>query len=250
MLMYVFMFIYGTIIGSFLNVCINRIPKGKSIVYPGSYCENCKNKIKARDNIPIISYIKLKGKCRYCNIKISIQYLLIETFTGIMFLVLHSKYKLSFEFIKYSIFICFLIIVSVIDFKTMYVYFSTILITIFLRIGIFFLEGDKINFIFYNYFLAGFIPAVIICIIILLTSGMGWGDVEVIFIAGLFLGVKLCFLLTFLSFFMGAIISIALVVTKIKSRKDAIAFVPYIALSSVICMFYGENIIHSIFRII
>lgn len=248
--MYVFMFIYGTIIGSFLNVCINRIPEGKSIVYPRSYCESCKNKIRAKDNIPIISYINLKGRCRYCNTKISIQYLLIEIFTGIMFCVLNFKYQLSFEFIKYSIFICFLIIVSAIDFKTKYVYFNTIFITICLRIIIFFLEGDKISFIFYNYFLAGFIPALMISGIILLTNGMGWGDVEVIFIAGLFLGLKLCFLLIFLSFFTGAIISVVLMATKIKTRKDTIAFVPYIALASIICMFYGENIVFGIFRII
>lgn len=248
--MYVFMFIYGTIIGSFLNVCINRIPEGKSIVYPRSYCESCKNKIRAKDNIPIISYINLRGKCRYCNTKISMQYLLIEIFTGIMFLVLNHKYQFSFEFIKYSIFICFLIIVSVIDIKTKYVYFNTIFITICLRIIIFFLEGDKINFIFYNYFLAGFIPALMISIIILITNGMGWGDVEVIFIAGLFLGIKLCLLLIFLSFFIGAIISITLMVAKIKTRKDIIAFVPYIAVASIICIVYGEKIVFDIFRII
>ncbi|MBU5268597.1 prepilin peptidase [Clostridium cochlearium] len=248
--MSIFMFIYGTIIGSFLNVCINRIPKGKSILYPASHCENCKNKIKIKDNIPIVGYIKLGGKCRHCNVKIPIQYLLIEFFTGSMFLLLYFKYELSFEFIKYCIFICFLIIVAIIDFKTKYVYFNTILTIIFLRIGLFFMEGDKINFIFYNYFLAGFMPALIICIIILLTNGMGWGDVEVIFISGVFLGLKHCFLLLFLSFFIGAIISIILMITKVKSRKDAIAFVPYIAISSIICVFYGENIIFNIFRII
>ena len=105
-------FILGTIIGSFLSVCICRIPAGESIVYPPSHCSNCKSNIKPYDLIPIVSYVILRGKCRYCKEKISIKSPLMELFTGIMFLSLYLKYGLTLELIKYLILFSFLIVIE------------------------------------------------------------------------------------------------------------------------------------------
>ncbi|MCD3297714.1 prepilin peptidase, partial [Clostridium botulinum] len=111
-------FVIGLIIGSFLNLCICRIPKNESIVYPASHCTSCQNKIKPYDLIPIISYIILKGKCRYCEEKISINSPIIECLTGVIFLGVYLKYGLTIEFIKYLFLCSFLIIIGCIDYNT------------------------------------------------------------------------------------------------------------------------------------
>ena len=109
------MFIFGTCIGSFLNVCIFRLPKDKSIVIPGSACRSCNTPIKWYDNIPILSYIFLQGKCRNCKERISLRYPLVELITGILFFILYSKFGLSVVLFKYYFLVAILILVSFID---------------------------------------------------------------------------------------------------------------------------------------
>ncbi|MBU3958732.1 MAG: prepilin peptidase, partial [Candidatus Omnitrophica bacterium] len=96
-------FIFGSIVGSFLNVCIYRLPLGKSVVWPGSHCPLCEKKIFWYDNIPFISYILLKGRCRFCKGRISFKYLIIELLTAVMFVVFFSRYRLSYDFFFYIV---------------------------------------------------------------------------------------------------------------------------------------------------
>lgn len=110
-------FIFGSIVGSFLNVCIYRMPLGKSVVWPGSHCPLCDKKIPWYDNIPFISYILLGGKCRFCKGPISLRYLIVEFLTAIMFVWLFSNYRLSYEFFLYLVFVCSLIIATFVDIK-------------------------------------------------------------------------------------------------------------------------------------
>ncbi len=114
-LLHIFFFLLGSAIGSFLNVCIYRIPREKSIVNPPSACPGCEKPIRPYDNIPILSYIFLKGKCRDCGTKISIRYPLVELLTGIFFLLLYLKFGLTFELIVFMIFLALLIVISFID---------------------------------------------------------------------------------------------------------------------------------------
>jgi leader peptidase (prepilin peptidase)/N-methyltransferase len=238
----VFISILGLLIGSFLNVCIYRIPRGESIAFPPSHCTNCKNEIKWYDLIPVISYIFLKGKCRYCGEKISIRYPLIELITGALFFALYINFGLSFYFIKSVVLTCLLIVIGMIDYDTTDIYFSTTLTGIIMGC----------LFLLYNWYLgAGVLTYIygallgggVIALIILLTHGMGWGDAELCLLCGLYLGLKLTAVMLFFAFVFGGIIGILLIITKKKSRKDYIPFGPYIALSSIFTMLLGEKIL-------
>lgn len=244
-----FTVLYGLIIGSFLNVCIYRIPKGDSIAFPPSHCFNCGKKIKWYDLFPVISYIILGGKCRFCKDKISIRYPLIELATGVLFAALYLSYGFSIELLRYAILIPFLIVIGMIDLDTTDVYDVTVFIGI--ACGIIFIgytvimHGDFLSFIY-----GGLLAGGVITLIILLTKGMGWGDAEICLLCGLFLGLKLTIVMMMLSFIVGGIVGIFLIVTKIKSRKDYIPFGPFIAAASIMTIFLGNNIINWYFNFI
>ena len=236
-------FILGTIIGSFLSVCICRIPAGESIVYPPSHCSNCKSNIKPYDLIPIVSYVILRGKCRYCKEKISIKSPLMELFTGIMFLSLYLKYGLTLELIKYLILFSFLIVIGSIDYNTTDVYFSTTSTGI--GIGILFLVINwYLKLPIKTYFLGAIIGGIFILLIAVLTGGMGFGDVEICILSGIYIGTKLTVLMLFLSFILGGAVGAILIISKKKSRKDYIAFGPYISIATMIAVLFGEKIIN------
>ncbi|MCY6370905.1 prepilin peptidase [Clostridium ganghwense] len=239
---YIFVLVLGLLIGSFLNVCIYRIPREESIAYPPSHCTNCKNGIKPYDLIPVISYIFLKGKCRYCGQKISIRYPLTELFTGIIFVGIYGHYGLSIEFLKFAVLACFLIVIGIIDLDTTDIYFKTTISGVIIGViflFIYYFKGDSIS----TYILGALIGGGFISLIILLTGGMGWGDAEMCFLAGMYLGWKLTALMLFLSVILGAVIGVLLIITKKKSRKDYIPFGPYIAMGAMIAVFWGEEIL-------
>jgi leader peptidase (prepilin peptidase)/N-methyltransferase len=244
----VLVFITGLIIGSFLNVCIYRIPKGESIVFPPSHCGRCGKSLKWFDLFPVISYVVLRGRCRYCGEKISLRYPLIEFITGVLFLAIYIKYGLSFELIKFATFVALLIVISMIDFDTMDVYTSTTIFGIVTGI-LFTIFGYYLNGNFMGYIIGALIGGGVISIIILLTKGMGWGDVEICGVCGLYLGIKLTIVTIFFSFIFGSIYGIALILTKKKGRKDQMPFGPFIAMAAVFAIFFGENIIRWYFSI-
>lgn len=238
----IYIFLIAVCLGSFLNVCIYRIPKGESIAYPPSHCGSCGAHLKPLDLIPIISYIFLKGKCRYCGEKISIRYPLIELITGLFITAVYIEYGLTIVFIKYSILILFLMVIGMIDLDTTDVYFKTTLPGIIIGTA----------FLIYTYFSGqGAVPYIsgallgggIIALIILITRGMGWGDMEIALMCGLFLGFKLTVFMMFASFVLGGSIAALLIIFKLKSRKDYIPFGPFLALGAVISIFFGEKVI-------
>lgn len=238
-----FFLILGLLIGSFLNVCIYRIPRSESVSFPPSHCTNCDSKIKPYDLVPVISYILLRGKCRHCGEKISVKYPLIELITSTIFLALYIKFGLSFELIKYIIFSCFIIVIGVIDLETTDVYFKTTLSGIIIGlvfIGVGYFYGYEV----WSCIFGGFLGGGLIAAIILLTHGMGWGDAEICLLGGIFLGFKLTIVMLFLSFVIGGIIGLLLIVTKKKSKKDYIPFGPFISLGAVITIFLGQQIIN------
>ncbi|AKA71729.1 prepilin peptidase [Clostridium scatologenes] len=234
--------IIGFMIGSFLNVCIYRIPRGESIVYPPSHCVACDGKIKWYDLIPIFSYILLRGRCRYCGEKISIRYPIIEFITGILFFITYLEYGPSIEFMKYVVLIAILIVVGMIDLNTTDVYFSTSIIGIVFGI-IFILLSAYYNNDFKQYIFGALFGGAVLTAIAFFTKAMGLGDVEICFYLGLFLGIKLTVISICFSFIFGSIISILLILLKKKGRKDYIAFGPFIALASIFTVFFGNKII-------
>lgn len=237
---------FGLIIGSFLNVCIYRIPNEESIAFPPSHCGKCDNQLKSMDLVPILSYIFLRCKCRYCGEKISIQYPLVELFTSILFVLIYIKFGYSFDFFKYVVLVALLIVIAMIDYKTTDVYTSTTIFggvagMIFLAIGYF---TNSLEFPPIHYVIAAVIPALFLFLIAYFTGGMGYGDVEIVAVCGLFLGIPAMGVCMFLSFLIGGLSGIVMLVTKIKNRKDAIPFGPFIAIAALISILFSDKLIN------
>ncbi len=115
MIVKIIVFVFGSAVGSFLNVCIYRMPRGISVVRPRSFCTNCKKTIHWYDNIPLVSYIFLLGKCRNCKAKIAFRYFLVELLSAVGFVFLYQKFDLSFEFFIDSVLMAGLIIATFVD---------------------------------------------------------------------------------------------------------------------------------------
>ena len=242
----ILIFILGLIVGSFNNVCIYRIPRNESIIYPASHCPKCRSKIKPIDNIPLLSYILLKGRCRNCKSKISIQYPIVELLTGLTYLIIYLIYGLSVQTLIYIILSSALIIIAFIDLNEQIVP------------DVISLPGIIIGFIlsffvpyisFINSALGVVVGGGIILIIGLAGSvifkkeAMGGGDVKLAAMIGAFLGWRYMVISLFLGFFLGALAGIFLILSKIKRKEDMVPFGPFIALGSIITLLCGEKII-------
>ena len=236
----------GLIVGSFSNVCIYRIPRNESIIYPASHCPKCRTTIKPIDNIPLLSYILLKGRCRNCGSKISIQYPVVEFLTGLIYLIIYLIYGLSVQSLVYIILSSALIIIAFIDLQ------EQIIPDVISLPGI--VVGLILSFIvpyisFINSALGALVGGGIILIIawvgsiIFKKEAMGGGDVKLAAMIGAFLGWRYIIISLFLGFFLGALTGIILIITKIKKREDAIPFGPFIALGSIITLLWGEKIL-------
>ena len=239
---YLLSLILGLVIGSFLNVCIYRIPREESIVFPPSHCTKCDHNIKVYDLIPVFSYLLLKGKCRYCEEKISLEYPVVELLTGIIFLLIYIKFGLSFELLKFFLLSCWVIVIGIIDLETTDIYSRTTLSGVILGV-LFIIDGYFLGYGILDYILGGMLGAGVIALIVLLTNGMGWGDVEVFLLCGLYIGLKLTILTLFLSFILGGLIGVLLIILKIKTRKDYIPFAPFISLAIIITLLVGDYIL-------
>jgi len=242
----ILIFILGLIIGSFSNVCIYRIPRNESIIYPASHCPKCRSNILPQDNIPLLSYILLKGRCRHCKSKISIQYPIVELVTGVIYLIIYLIYGLSIQTLIYIMLSPALVIIAFIDLNEQIVP------------DVISLPGIVIGFIlsfFVSYIslinsaLGILVGGGIILIIgwggsiIFKKEAMGGGDVKLAAMIGAFLGWRAIIISLFLGFFLGALAGIFLIMTKIKKREEAIPFGPFIVLGSFITLLWGEQII-------
>ncbi len=240
-------FLFGAIVGSFLNVCVYRLPREESIVFPGSHCPYCKTPIRFYDNIPIISYILLRGKCRYCSHIISPQYPIIEGLTAFSSVLLFIKYGISLNYLIYFAFVSALIVITVID-----LYHQIIPDVISLPgIGVGLLSSLILSNITFWESLIGIISGGGILFLVAVgyqwlfkREGMGGGDVKLLAMIGAFLGWKSVFLTIILSSFIGSVVGIVLIAIKGKNLKYAIPFGPFLSLGAVISLFYQNEIIY------
>lgn len=236
-----FFFLLGLIFGSFFNVVGLRLPKNIPFANDRSICPNCKHQLAWFENIPLISFIVQRGKCRYCKENISYIYPTIELLTGILFAVSFAKVGLSLELITALLLMSMLIIILVTDIKYM-------------------LIPNKVLMFFFPLLLvmrlivplnpwwsaaAGCLTGVLVIAVIILIShgGMGGGDMKLFGVIGLVLGVKEVLLAFFLSCMIGAIIGMSLLLFKIIGRKQPIPFGPYIVVGTIITYFYGDFLI-------
>lgn len=242
----ILLFILGLIVGSFSNVCIYRIPRNESIIYPASHCPKCSTTISVKDNIPLLSYILLKGRCRNCGSRISIKYPVVELLTGLVYIIIYQIYGLSVQSLIYIILSSALIIIAFIDLNEQII---PEVIT---------LPGMVIGFIlsffvpylsFVDSALGVVIGGGIILVIRLAGSlifkkeSMGIGDIELSAMIGAFLGWRYITISLFLGFFLGALTGISLILLKIKSKEDVVPFGPFIVLGSFITLLCGEKIL-------
>jgi leader peptidase (prepilin peptidase)/N-methyltransferase len=238
--------IFGAIVGSFLNVCIFRIPKEESIIWPGSHCPYCKKPIKFYDNIPLISYLLLRGKCRQCHGSISLQYPLVEGITALSSLLLIMKFDLSLSYLIYFGFVAALIVITVID-----LYHQIIPDVISLPgIGVGLLASLVIPQITFLNSLIGILlgggSLFLVATVyqwLFKREGMGGGDVKLLAMIGAFLGWKAVILTILLSSLIGSITGMIMMVLKGKDFKYAIPFGPFLSFGAVIALFYQNEII-------
>ncbi|OGW78557.1 MAG: hypothetical protein A3K16_01555 [Omnitrophica bacterium RIFCSPLOWO2_01_FULL_45_24] len=245
-------FILGSIIGSFLNVCIYRLPKGRSVIFPGSHCPNCTAKIHWYDNIPILSFLFLSGKARCCKAKISFRYFIVEALTAAAFLILFIFFGSSAKFFAYAILVSGLIVATFVDFEIQEipdeVSIGGLVVGLVLSAAFpsVLNEGTRLNGFLSSFFGALTGAAMIYAIGILgefafKKKAMGGGDVKLLAMIGSFIGWKLTVLTFFIAPAFGAVVGIIL---KIKDGKDTIPYGPYLSLAAIISIFWGEKILH------
>lgn len=256
-------FIFGSIVGSFLNVCIHRMPEGESVVWPRSHCPKCKRRIPGYDNIPFISYLLLGGKCRFCKKRISLRYPLVELLTALMFAALLGLYGLSYNFFLFAVFACGLIIATFVDIQHriipdevsvggMIVGFILMaikgfnlasltwdlkpMVNSFLGIivggGAIYLTGVAFDFIYFKLLRRPPIQGE--------TQSMGGGDVKLMAMIGAFLGWQKALVAFFLAPFFGVIIGIFNLLIK---KDHTIPYGPFLSLGALLSIFWADKII-------
>lgn len=238
-------FIFGACVGSFLNCVIYRLEQRIGFLFGRSYCPKCKHELKWQDLIPVFSFFLLKGRCRYCQKPISLQYPLVELATGILFLLIFN-FQTILEAIFLFIISSFLITIFVYDLKhyiipdkIIYPAIVTALIFNFLPHQIF---GGGFKFSI----LSAILAAGFFLFIVLLSHGrwMGLGDVKLAFFMGLFLGFPKILVALFFSFLIGAIMGTGLIVLGRKTLKSEVPFGPFLVVGTFIALFCSEQIIN------
>ena len=236
---YAITFLYGIVIGSFLNVCIYRIPKKENIVNVRSHCMNCGHQLQWYELVPLFSYLFQKGKCRQCKAKLSVQYPLVEAVNGILYVIIVMINGICVETLLYCLLTSALLVLSIIDFRT---YEIPLGINIFiLAMGLIYTVYDYQHLI--SHVIGFFTVSVFIYLIILVTKGrgMGGGDMKLMAAAGLFLGWKLIIL----SFLLGCIIGSVIHIIRMKVSKcdHVLAMGPYLSAGIFIATLFGQTII-------
>jgi len=249
---YLVIFLFGLLFGSFLNSVIYRLEIGGSFLKGRSYCPHCKHKLIWQDLIPVLSFLFLKGKCRYCQKPISWQYPLVELATGFIFLLffLTSLNLNNFTYVYLLIMSCFLIIVFVYDLKH-YIIPDKIIYPAILVSGIWYLVSGIFFNLYTKYEMLNTIysavgAAAFFLAIVLISRGkwMGVGDIKLAFLMGLILGWSNILVALFLAFFIGAIIGIGLIATGKKTLKSEVPFGPFLVAGTFLALFWGQNIIN------
>lgn len=234
-----FVFVYGILVGSFLNVCIYRIPKHESIVTTPSHCMSCGYGLKWYDLVPVFSWLCLRGKCRKCKAPISAQYPIIEALNGVLWVVVIVVCGLTIEGVLYCLFTSALIVLSVIDFRTYEIPFG---INVFIAIlGAIRLVTDLSGWFLY---VLGFVlVSGIFYIAYLVTKGrgMGGGDIKLMAAAGLLLGAPK----VFLAMIVGCALAVVIhsVRMKVSGAEHKLAFGPYLAVGLFLSAIAGEPVI-------
>lgn len=242
-MIYVILFIFGLVFGSFYNVVGLRLSKVESIVFPPSHCMNCNHRLHFFDLIPLFSYLFLKGKCRYCSKHISIKYPLFELLTAILFCTSYLKFGYSIETIISIILCSMLVIITVSDLDSYIIPDSVLIICSILIFGLYFYEYKTIPL---NNLLNGIASFIFMFLIkmlgnfILKKESMGDGDIKLMAVVGMVIGFKKVILSLFLASYLGLPYAIYIMVKKNVNHE--LPFGPFLSLASLILLFVDIKI--------
>jgi leader peptidase (prepilin peptidase)/N-methyltransferase len=230
-------FLFGLVVGSFLNVCIWRLPREESIVRPGSHCPACGAALGARDLVPVLSWLVLRGKCRFCGAKISPRYPAVELLTGALFVWCFLRFGLSSQLAPALIFSAFLVAITFIDLDHQIILdgMLALLATAGLGLGLWLGQLGFVDMLTG----AGVGGGLLLALAVISGGGMGGGDVKFAAALGFWLGwpgILLCLLISFVA---GGVISLLLLLTKLRGRKDFIPFGPFIAIGAWVTLRMG-----------
>lgn len=238
----------GLVISSFLNVCIDRLPRGESVVSPASHCPACGQRLAPWDMIPVASYLFLRGRCRYCGAPIPPRVLVVEVLTGGLFVLLWYRYGLSLQLLLATLYTCFFIVIFFIDLEHHLVLNRVIYPAIFLALvaipitphhgPVELLGGGALGF------------GLLFLIASIYPAGMGMGDVKLAAFIGLVVGFPAVLVALFLSFLAGGVVGGSLLLSGVKGRKDPVPFAPFLVAGGIIAMLYGGQILDWYWRCI
>lgn len=243
MILNIFAFIFGAVVGSFLNVCIFRLPGKESIIKPLSRCPHCQHPIRFYDNIPLASFILLKGKCRDCREKISWRYPLVELITALLSLLLFLKFGFGLPFLAVFIFTAVLIIIAFIDLDHQIIPDILTLpgIPVFFLAGIFIMKVGWLAALI-GLLVGGGVLFAIAFVYEAITKreGMGGGDIKLLAMIGGFFGWKSLIFIILFSSFAGALVGMTAMIIKKQDLKYAVPFGPFLAAAAIAYIYWGE----------
>ena len=239
--MSVLLFLLGLATGSFLNLCIDRLPKRESILRPPSHCDVCQHKLRPLDLVPLLSYLYLKGRCRYCGVKIHYRVPLVEAMTGLIFVLLWNQYGFSIELPLAMLFACLFIVIIVIDLEHRLILNRVVYPAIALAFLVIILTP---NYRIISAVIGGVTGAGILLLLALIfPGGMGMGDVKLAALIGLLVGFPQVLIALLICFVLGGAVAGGLLLARLKGRKDPVPLAPFLTAGLITTVFYGEEIL-------
>jgi len=253
-------FVFGSIVGSFLNVCIVRLPHEQSVVKPRSHCVHCKKQITWLENIPFFSYLFLRGRCRYCGKTISPRYFLVELITALSFMGLYEYFGLTGILWPYLVMVSCFIVATFVDFEHRIIpdevsvggmFAGLVFSLVFPQLhDVMPFDRPLVMVHLHSFGLSLFGVLIgggsiyimgILGDFLFKKESMGGGDVKLLAMVGAFMGWKMALLAFFIAPFFGAVYGI---IEKIRTKDTVIAYGPFLVLGALICLFWGDAIIH------
>ena len=242
----------GIAIGSFLNVCIDRLPLGKSLVSPPSHCDACQRRLSAKNLVPVFSYLWLHGHCPYCRASIPRRLFWVEVSSGLLFAFTYWHYGLSVEFVIITFYCCLFLVLGVIDLEHQLILnkitYPAAVIALIISILVPSIGSTDISLPWpeiANGAIGGGIGFVFLLIPTLVyREGMGWGDVKMAVLIGLVTSFPLVFVALLMGVILGGLVAGLLLLLKIKGRKEAIPFGPFLSISTIATLLWGSDILN------
>lgn len=251
--------IVGIAIGSFLNVCIDRLPARKSLISLPSHCDTCQHRISVVDLIPLLNYLWLRGRCRYCHARIPLRIPLVELLSGILFFLAFWRFGLSFQFGITAFWCCVFLVIIFIDWEHKLIlnsvtYPMAVVALVILGIdslmpgslilgNLAFLPQDKPSIL--SGVIAGAIGLTFFLVVFLINPrGMGMGDVKLAGLIGLVTGLPMVIVALLIGILIGGLVAIVVLSLRLKGRKDVIPYGTFLAIGPIVTLFWGVDIFH------